>query len=80
MSCDPITCDARRTGPTGDFQRAPTPTPVPLRAEHGFRMQAADVAARITPRSRLIFLNTPHNPTGAILTRADLVALGQAPV
>ena len=50
--------------------------PVPLRAEHGFRMQAADVAARITPRSRLIFLNTPHNPTGAILRDADIAALG----
>ncbi len=50
--------------------------PVPLRAEHGFRMQAADVAARITPRSRMIFLNTPHNPTGAILTADDISALG----
>ena len=50
--------------------------PVPLRPEYGFRMQAADVAARITPRSRMIFLNTPHNPTGAILTAADIAALG----
>lgn len=50
--------------------------PVPLRAEAGFRMQAADVAARITPRSRMIFLNTPHNPTGAILTAGDIAALG----
>lgn len=50
--------------------------PVPLRAEHGFRMQAADVAARITPQSRMIFLNTPHNPTGAILRRDEIAALG----
>ena len=50
--------------------------PVPLRAEHGFRMQAADVIARITPRTRVLFLNTPHNPTGAMLTRADIIALG----
>lgn len=50
--------------------------PVPLRPEHGFRMQAADVAARITPRTRLLFLNTPHNPTGAILSRDDIAALG----
>ena len=49
--------------------------PVPLRAEHGFRMQAADVAARVTPRSRVLFLNTPHNPTGAVLARADIAAL-----
>lgn len=50
--------------------------PVPLRPEHGFRMQAADVAARVTPKSRLIFLNTPHNPTGAILSAADIAAIG----
>ena len=51
--------------------------PVPLRAENGFRMAAEDVAARVTPRSRVLFLNTPHNPTGAVLRRADLVALGE---
>ena len=50
--------------------------PVPLRAEHGFRMQAEDVAERITPRSRVLFLNTPHNPTGAVLGPADIAALG----
>jgi arginine:pyruvate transaminase len=49
--------------------------PVPLRAENGFRMQAEDVAARITPRTRALLLTSPHNPTGAILTRADLLAL-----
>ena len=53
-----------------------TVVPVPLRPEHGFRMQAADVAARITPRTRVLFLNTPHNPTGAVLTRQDVRALG----
>lgn len=59
--------------------RAPgaTPVPVPLRPEQGFRMQAEDVAARITPASRVLFLNTPHNPTGAVLTREDLMALGR---
>ena len=50
--------------------------PVPLRPEHGFCMQVADVIARITPRTRVLFLNTPHNPTGAMLTHADIVALG----
>ena len=51
--------------------------PVPLRPEHGFRMQAADVVSRITPRTRLLFLNTPHNPTGAVLRAADIRALGE---
>ncbi len=50
--------------------------PVPLRPEHGFAMQADDLAARITPRSRVVLLNSPHNPTGAILTRAEVRAIG----
>lgn len=50
--------------------------PVPLRPEAGFRLQAEDIAARITPRSRAILLNTPHNPTGAILTAGDIAAIG----
>jgi arginine:pyruvate transaminase len=50
--------------------------PVPLRPEHGFAMQAEDLAARITPRSRVVLLNSPHNPTGAILTRAEVRAIG----
>jgi arginine:pyruvate transaminase len=51
--------------------------PVPLRPEAGFRMQAADVAARITPATRAIFLNTPHNPTGAVMQRDDIAAIGE---
>ena len=54
--------------------------PVPLRPEHGFRMQAADVEARITPASRVLFLNTPHNPTGAVLSRAEIAALAEVAV
>ena len=50
--------------------------PVALRPEFGFRLQAGDVAAKITPRSRVLFLNSPHNPTGAVLRDADLRALG----
>jgi len=51
--------------------------PVPLRAGNGFRMDPADVAARITSRSRILFLNSPHNPTGAVLRRDDIAALGR---
>lgn len=53
-----------------------TPVAVPLRPENGFRIAADDIAARVTPRSRVIFLNTPHNPTGAVLARGDLAAIG----
>jgi arginine:pyruvate transaminase len=48
---------------------------VPLRPERAFHLDAADVAARITPRTRAILLNNPHNPTGAVLTRAELEEL-----
>jgi len=57
-----------------------TLVPVPLRAQHGFRMQASDVAERITLRSRVLFLNTPHNPTGAVLSRADIADLARLAV
>ena len=50
--------------------------PVRLHAQYGFRLQAADIAARITPRTCALLLNTPHNPTGAILSYDDLVAIG----
>lgn len=49
--------------------------PVPLNPEKGFRMQAADVAMRITPRTRALLLTSPHNPTGAILGRSELLEL-----
>ncbi len=50
--------------------------PVPLQAENGFRIQAADIEDRITPGTTLIFLNTPHNPTGAVLTEQDIADIG----
>ncbi len=52
-----------------------TPVPVALRPEAGFRLQVDDVARQIGPATRALFLNTPHNPTGAILTQEDLDAL-----
>ena len=50
--------------------------PVALRPERGFRLDAADIAAAVTPRTRVLLLNSPHNPTGAVLTHADLEAIG----
>lgn len=51
--------------------------PVPLRSENEFRFAAEDIAARITPNTSAILLTTPHNPTGAILTDADIDAIGK---
>jgi arginine:pyruvate transaminase len=53
---------------------------VPLQAENQFILQTADVAKQITPRTRVLFLNSPHNPTGAILPHADIEALGRLAV
>lgn len=50
--------------------------PVPLRQENGFRISARDIADRITPRTSAILLTTPHNPTGSILTEADIDEIG----
>lgn len=41
------------------------PVPFTLRAEHGFRPDWDELEALVTPRTRLLFLNYPHNPTGA---------------
>ncbi|MDH0729801.1 aminotransferase class I/II-fold pyridoxal phosphate-dependent enzyme [Pseudomonas sichuanensis] len=51
--------------------------PVPVRPEHGFRVQPEDVAARITPRTRALALNSPHNPSGASLPRSTWEALAE---
>ena len=44
--------------------------------EQGYKITPAQLAAAITPRSKLLFLNSPSNPTGAAYTRAELQALG----
>ncbi|UVJ46259.1 aminotransferase class I/II-fold pyridoxal phosphate-dependent enzyme [Pseudomonas sp. LS1212] len=51
--------------------------PVPVKPQNGFRVQAAEVAARITPRTRALLLNSPHNPSGASLSRSAWEQLAQ---
>jgi N-succinyldiaminopimelate aminotransferase len=51
-----------------------TRVPVTLRPP-GFRPDLAALRAAITPRTRLILLNTPHNPTGAVFSRAELAEI-----
>jgi aminotransferase len=48
---------------------------VPTTAANGFRLEAEDVEARLTPRSKAILLGYPSNPTGAVMDRASLEAL-----
>lgn len=54
-----------------------TPVHVKLRPELGFHFDPADLAAAITPRTRAILLNTPNNPTGAMLSPEELEAIAE---
>jgi aspartate aminotransferase len=44
--------------------------------EQGYKITAAQLTAAITPRTKLVFINSPSNPTGAAYTKAELQALG----
>jgi aspartate aminotransferase len=46
--------------------------PVPLREENEFRMDPDEVRSLVTDRTRLLVLNSPHNPCGSSLTRQDV--------
>jgi aspartate/methionine/tyrosine aminotransferase len=48
------------------------PVPVNLREDRDFAFDPAELEKLITPKTRLLILNTPHNPTGGILDRAAL--------
>jgi aspartate aminotransferase len=48
------------------------PVPYPLHADRGWRPDLAEIAAKITSRTKAIVICTPSNPTGGVLTRADL--------
>lgn len=48
------------------------PIGVPLRPERGFLYDPADIQAAVTPRTKAIYINSPHNPTGAVLSEMHL--------
>ena len=48
------------------------PVPVSCRAENGFAVTAEEIEQAITPRSKVLVLNFPTNPTGGTMTRAEL--------
>ncbi|TNB46408.1 pyridoxal phosphate-dependent aminotransferase [Martelella lutilitoris] len=50
--------------------------PVPLKPEDGFHMRADILEQAITENARVLLLNTPHNPTGAVLTADELAEIG----
>ncbi|MFC1938020.1 pyridoxal phosphate-dependent aminotransferase [Chloroflexota bacterium] len=54
-----------------------TAVPVPLREELEFRFDVKELESKITPRTRLIILNSPHNPTSGILSEDDIRAIAE---
>jgi aspartate/methionine/tyrosine aminotransferase len=50
---------------------------VPLREANAFRMNPDDVRAAITPKTRMIIINSPQNPTGSVMTASEIEAIAQ---
>ena len=53
------------------------PKYVPLKAENGFRIQAPDIKEAITEKTKAILINSPHNPTGAVLRKKDVIQVAE---
>ena len=54
-----------------------TPVPVPIRMANDLRLDVDELAALVTPRTRVLVINSPANPTGGVLTRGDLEAIAE---
>ncbi len=48
------------------------PVPLQLRESRAFNFDPQELAAKITPRTKLVILNSPHNPTGGLISRRDM--------
>lgn len=53
------------------------PIHIPLKASNNFAIDWSALASKITPRTRAIMVNSPHNPTGAVWSMADLDAFAE---
>jgi aspartate/methionine/tyrosine aminotransferase len=53
------------------------PVPCPLHERLGWRYDLDELASKVTPRTRAIYLNSPNNPTGGVLTRGDLETIAR---
>ncbi|QEL25373.1 pyridoxal phosphate-dependent aminotransferase [Bosea sp. F3-2] len=49
-----------------------TPIPVPIREENGFAFSAEETLSLITPKTRLLIINSPANPTGGVTPKAEI--------
>lgn len=53
------------------------PVPLVLEEERGFRFDVSQLEEKVSPRTKMIIMNTPQNPTGGVLTREDLEAIAE---
>ncbi len=53
------------------------PCYVPLRPENGFRMQPKDIERKITNKTKAILINSPQNPTGAVLRKKEIIQIAE---
>ena len=63
-------------GPTAEFAGGKVVW-VPTSAENDFEVTAADIEARITPKTKALFLGYPNNPTGAVMTRETMAEIAE---
>ena len=54
-----------------------TPVPIPLQEKNSFKLTVEELEAAITPRTKMIILGFPNNPTGAIMTREELAPIAR---
>ncbi len=54
------------------------PVPLVLEEERDFRFDVAQLEEKVSPRTKMIIINTPQNPTGAVLTKDDLEGIAKA--
>ena len=53
------------------------PVPVPTYAQYDFGVRASEIAAAITPRTKMILIGNPNNPTGAVVPKAELEGIAK---
>ena len=53
------------------------PIPIQLKKEHGFGLTAEDVESKITPKTKMIVLNSPNNPSGGVITNKELKRIAE---
>ncbi len=54
--------------------------PLPIREENDFRLDVSELESLLTPQAKFLIINSPANPTGGVLTKADLGAIARIAV